>query len=331
MLHRVYCAAALVTLASPGAASAQETGRFRFEWVREEGAESCPDAPALAREVARRLGRDPFALADAPSIEAVVRRESNRWRARIVVRDAADARIGVREFTSDADDCAAIASAVTLGVALSIDPEAALRPIAPPAPPPAAPVTPVTPPPTRAPPANTELLSRAVVSLSATLSGGLLPSAAGVTPGVALRAEGPIAWRMRWSAGMTYLPESSVTLALATVAFGLTAGWLAPCVEFRPARRVSLVGCVPVYVGALHAVVREGAPSQTGDFVWAAVAAGLRARWRFAGPFAAELGGEVVAPLVRHRFFAGSNPRETVFQQSAIGASGYLGLAFQFR
>ena len=81
----------------------------------------------------------------------------------------------------------------------------------------------------------------------------------------------------------------------------------------------------------LHAVVREGAPSQTGDFAWASVAAGLRARWRFAGPFAAELGGEVIAPFVRHRFFAGSNPSATVFQQSPIGASGYLGLALQFR
>ncbi len=58
---------------------------------------------------------------------------------------------------------------------------------------------------------------------------------------------------------------------------------------------------------------------------------GARARWRFAGPFAAELGLEALAPLVRHRFYAGGGARETLFQQSAVGASGYLGLAVQFR
>lgn len=57
-------------LALPLPTAAQPVGRFRLAWVRDEGAGRCPDGPAIAREVTRRLGRDPFVAADAPSIEA---------------------------------------------------------------------------------------------------------------------------------------------------------------------------------------------------------------------------------------------------------------------
>lgn len=124
--------AAALVLPSPSAA--QQVGRFRFAWARDEGAGRCPDGPAIAREVTRRLGRDPFVTDGAPSIEAAVQRRDGRWVARLVVRDADDARVGVREFISEAADCGPIASAVTLGTLLSIDPEATLRVPAPVAP-----------------------------------------------------------------------------------------------------------------------------------------------------------------------------------------------------
>jgi hypothetical protein len=320
------CDAALLgtVLTVPVHALAQDAGRFRFAWVRDESAEHCPDGPAIAREVARRLGRDPFAAADAPSIEASVRRDGPRWTARLVVRDATDASLGVREFTSDAADCAPIAAAITLGVALSIDPAAALRPPPPPTPPTPAPTPPA---PRVVRPPETPWSRRAGVSLRALGAVGLLPS---VAPGVALAAEGPIAGRLRWSVGLLYLPDSGLVTSRGSFAFGLVAAQLAPCLDLWRVPRASLTGCVGVELGALRSVVLRGDPSTVGERPWAAAFAGVRLRARLLGPLAGELGVEAVAPLVRDRFFEGGPTRETAFQQGVLAGVAFAGLGIQF-
>ena len=326
---QLYRAALLGTaLALPTRARAQDVGRFRFAWVRAENTGTCPDGPALAREVARRLGRDPFVAADAPSIEASVQRDGARWVARLVVRDADDSPVGVREFTSDAADCAPIAAAITLGVALSIDPEAALRPPAPPTPPP--------PPPPRPPPPPAPRVirspevpwpRRAGASLRAVGSLGLLPS---VAPGVSLAVEGPIVGRLRWSVGLLYLPDSGLSTAQGSFAFGLVAAWAAPCLDVWRASRASLTACAGVDVGALRSVVLRGDPSTVGERPWAAAFAGLRVRARLVGPLAGELGVEAVVPFVRDRFFAGGPTRDTAFQQDVAAGLAFAGLGLQF-
>jgi len=309
------------------AAGAQETGRFRYAWARDEGAERCPDGPSIAREVARRLGRDPFVtVSGAPSIESMVRREGSSWVARLVVRDASGGLVGTREFTSTSADCTAIASAVTLGVALSIDPEAALRP------PPAEALPParqaVTPP-------EVLLLSRGVipwwrrpvVSARVSVVAGLLPGA-GV--GVTLGVEGGPLRLLRLGAGMSFFPESAT--ASGAFAFGLTTGWVAACLEPWSGARAAMGFCARVDAGALQAVVRQGIPVGAGQRAWGAATVSARLRVHLAGPVAAELGLEAMAPFARHRFFVGGN---TVFQEGAGGSfvalGGFFGLALQFR
>ncbi len=317
---------ASLSLAGTGA-GAQETGRFRYAWARDEGAERCPDGPAIARDVARRLGRDPFVtVSGAPSIEAMVHREGSAWVARLVVRDAGGALVGTREFTSTSADCTAIASAVTLGVALSIDPEAALRP-----PPTEAPPAPrlVTPPevaPARvAPP--TPWWRRAGASARASVMTGLLPGA-GV--GVTLGAEGGPLPLLRLGAGMSFFPES--TTASGAYAFGLTTAWVAACLEPWRGARAAFGFCARVEAGALQAVVMRGIPRGAGQQVWGAGTVSARLRLHVAGPVAAELGLEATAPFARHRFNVDGN---TVFQQGVEGSfvalGGFVGVALQFR
>jgi hypothetical protein len=304
----------------PSPSAAQQLGRFRFAWTRDEGAGRCPDGPAIAREVTRRLGRDPFVTDHAPSIEASVQRRDGRWIARLVVRDADDARVGVREFTSEAADCGPIASAVTLGTVLSIDPEAALR----------------VPPPVVVAPAPAALARprpvapwsrRGGVSARALLGLGIVPGAA---PGVAIAAEGPITRRLRWSAGMMYFPGAGLATTAGSYAFGLVAAWVAPCFDVWRSAGASLAGCAGVDVGAIRSVVLRGDPAGVGERPWVALFAAARLRGRLAGPLAGELGAELTAPLVRDRFFEGGAARATAFQQGNVAGVVFAGVGVQF-
>jgi hypothetical protein len=324
--------AALALLAHAGPAGAQGVGRFRFAWARDDGADRCPDGPSIAREVARRLGRDPFVSADAPSIEASVQRTGGRWIARLVVRDADDSRLGAREFTSEAADCGPVAAAIALGVALSIDPVAALRAPRPPEPTPAPPTpapavaAPTAPPRVvRAP--ETPWPRRAGVSARAVAAFGLLPGAA---VGASIAAEGPIGGRWRWSAGFMYLPESGLERPAGGYAFGLVAAWAGPCFDAWRTAGASLTGCAGVDVGALRAVVRRGDPSTVGERPWVAGFVGGRLRGRVWGPLALELGGELTVPFVRDRFLEPGDPRPTAFQQPPVAGVVFGGAGLQF-
>lgn len=338
-VHRAWRLAtlSLASLSMSVEAGAQETGRFRFVWARDDGAERCPDGPTLARDVARRLGRDPFVtIGGAPSIDAIVRREGSTWVARIVVRDAGGGLVGTRDFTSASPDCTAIAAAVTLGVALSIDPEAALRP--PPAEPAPAPLPPPPAPvvtPARPAPAA-PWWRRAGASARVRLLGGVVPG-----PGVggAVGAEwGPLPW-LRIGGGASFFPESETTSPNGTFAFGLTTSWFSACAEPWRGAVAAMGFCLGAEAGALHAVVRRGVPSQAGESAWGAVTGAARLRLHVAGPFTAELGLEAVVPFARHRFVVanapGGNAVDTVFQQGVDGSpvvlGGFAGLGLQFR
>lgn len=313
-----------------GTAAAQELGRFRYAWVRDEGAERCPDGPTIAREVARRLGRDPFVtVSGAPSIEAMVRRDGASWVARIVVRDADGALVGTREFTSASPECTAIASAVTLGVALSIDPEAALRP---PPPTPAPTTVPVEVVPARAAAAAPPAWWRragASVGVAVAPTDLLLP---GTAVGVSLGAEGaPLPW-LRLGGGARFFPERAT--ADGGFAFGLTTAWVRACGEPWRGARAAMGFCLAAEVGALQAVVRQGLPSQAGQQAWGAATVSARLRVHLAGPVAAELDLGGLVPFVRHRFHLGATgggPGNTVFQESPVALVGIAGLALQFR
>lgn len=129
---------------------------------------------------------------------------------------------------------------------------------------------------------------------------------------------------------MLFVPEVSASTARSSYAVGLTSAWVAAGIDVLRTRDLSLAAFAGVYAGALHTVVLRGNPGGPGDQGWAAALLGVRFRARIAGPLMAEVGVEGVAPLVRHRFFDGSNG-ETVFQQAPVAVTASAGVGLLFR
>jgi hypothetical protein len=350
-----WAAPLLAVLLASGAASADPQA-IRLVWVRGERTESCDDGAGIARRVVARLGRDVFREGASRSIEGVVQHQGDRWDAHLYLREAGGALAGSRDLTSDAPDCEPLEAAVTLAIALAIDPDAALRPLsspeAPP-PPPAAPAPAPSPPPAPAlapppPPADSTAArppSRPNGAVRVSPPTEALPApppraahdgvrvtgravvAAGVLPatsfGFAWSAEAPADRVFVGTAGVLYLPE--VRTPARDFAFGLTTAWLGACAQGWGARPVSLAVCGKVLLGAIHAVVYALEPTQPGDRLWAGASLAGQARFRIVGPLVAELGAEMVVPLTRPRFRV-SGESAPVFQEAPVGVAGFAGI-----
>jgi hypothetical protein len=344
----VAAAAAVLALCPAGARA--DPAPVRFDWVRGRGADACPSRREVADQVAARLGKSPFVEDAARSIDAYVTRSDQGWRAEIDVRDEHGAPAGVRELTSEAPDCAPIASACVLAIALAIDPDAATRPPPPsPAPSPAPPAPPPPageiPPPARppapvppplpwlqpSPPAVTASpapppagIGGSSVALRAGAGLGLLPG-----PGVAISLAGAVA--VGRSAQITgeaiYLPEARTSDG--DFAFGLTALSIGACGTVVRGAWADLGACGALWVGALHAVVYHLEPTNPGDWAWAAASATPRLRIRLASRLHLELATHVIVPFVR-RAFTATGRAAPVFQEAPLTAVPLAGLGTTF-
>jgi hypothetical protein len=327
-------ALACAIVAAPSVARAAGSV-VKLVWVRGDGSETCADGKALAERVTRRLGRNPFSNDAERSIEGIVRREGARWAATMYVREADGKLSGSREFTNAAENCEALDAAVTLAIALVIDPSAALG--APPAnptpqetlpPPPPPPVVPPSPPIVTAPPKPHEqspppppvpLRESTAITARAIAQVGLLPEA---SFGAAISTDIPIYQALRATAGFFFLPE--VRTAAQDFGFGLAAGFVGACVEPWRKTRVVPSLCASIEVGAIHAVVYVLEPTQPGDRVWSAASLTPAIRVRVVGPLTLDAGADLVVPITRHNFVVEGQPG-TVFQQSPVSGVFFLG------
>ena len=176
----------LVIAAVPVALAQPSTKTVRLVLVRGERTETCSDGAAMARSVSARLGRDVFAESAAESIEGVIQHEGGRWEARLYVRDAHGGLVGSRTLASESPDCAALDAAVTLAIALVIDPEAAFRP-----PPPAEPsISPARTPVLVPGPAASEAVPARAPALPPSTIAPALPPSCRPRRGVRVRAGG---------------------------------------------------------------------------------------------------------------------------------------------
>jgi hypothetical protein len=91
-------------------------------YVREAGAEACPDEAALRAEVAQRLRREPFSEHALTTVTVIWSGKGRELRARIELNDASGELTGDRELTSRRPDCVELSRAVALAVSLAIDP-----------------------------------------------------------------------------------------------------------------------------------------------------------------------------------------------------------------
>jgi hypothetical protein len=331
----------------------------RLVWVRAESALSCPSRAELEASVSARLGRPVFSEGGPRAIDGFVQRDGLRWAAHIYATDAEGKLVGSRELASDGPDCAALASAAALAIALVIDPDAALRPAppavratpdAPPphvaAPPPQPPAAlPVQEPCPHCPPYVAALPPQPPAALSvqepcprcppsaatssagptsvlgeAVLAVGLLPRA---SAGFGLSVDVPVVRGLDATLGALLLPE--VRTSANTFGFSLMAARAGACaVPWRQPRAAASV-CADVLLGSMESVVYADVPTRPGGRFWAGAGGTAKLAARLAGPVVAEIGASVVVPFVRSRYFVENVPA-TVFQEPVIAGLGFAAL-----
>jgi hypothetical protein len=342
----------------PGAhaQASASSAEVELSWVRGEGAEGCPDARALRAAASSRLGRDPFGVAGAMSIEVVVAREAGTLVARIYARDSTSAQLGSRTLRSEAESCASLAEAAALAIALVIDPEAVERQArardrpqraaaqqasdASPAELPreradrAAPAAQAEPATNRGV-ASAARRERATpvaaqqtwVNVHALGSAGLLPGepALGASLSADLPVHGP--WGAR--AGLSYWPERTTETLGGRFGFGLTAGSLAACIHALPDGAVGASACAGGWLGSIHAVVYQLEPTAPGDRLWGGLSLAAELHARLGRSFRLSLGAQALAPATRHRFTVRARAG-AVFRQSPVTGTALLGAGVSF-
>jgi hypothetical protein len=323
----------------------------RLSWVRASGADGCSTEPEIAMQVARRLGRSPFATDATKSVEAFVAHEGRVWRAEIHVRSRDGGLIGSRDLTSEAPGCAGIEAAAVLAIVLAIDPDALTRPPGPVVPesarstpsPSVSPLSPPSVPRVLVPPVDVPSplpwvppepsASRerqglgpgaSTIALRAAAGIGLLPRV-----GVALSLAGHVgvARSVQLVAEALWMPEVHTTDA--RFSFGLAAGALGACLTLVQVRRVDFAGCASVWAGALHSVVYVLTPVAPGERAWAAVEASPLLRVRLVDHLHLELGVHVLVPLVRSEFTV-LGFKDPIFQEAVVTAVPFGGIGAHF-
>ncbi len=328
-------AAAIVPAIARDAVADEAVGTARLAWVRGDGAESCPDGEALARDVTERLGRNPFEQGAPQVIEGTVVRDGLRWSARLYVRDADGGLVGVREFASDAPTCATIGRSVALAIALTIDPDARLntpaQPPAAPAPTPTPPPTPVSGPPvaprpTRPRPGDRLSRSRTMsVVARAVGSVGLFPA---VALGVGLGLEGTVVRRLRWHGGVVWYPEVRTSTRNSTLGIGMVSAAVGACADAVDTALVLVGGCVTAHLGSLHTVAYDFAALDPAERPWGALSFGTRVALNV-GPFRFDVRLDLLVPFSRYRFSVRGSS-DPVFEQSAVAGVLQFGAGASF-
>jgi hypothetical protein len=113
-----------------GAAVAGDPGPkpgLRFDYVRAQGADSCPDRAAVAAAVTARLGYDAFSAEGAKILRCRVAGAGSGLTSRIELVDEAGGTTGVRTLASDRNDCRDLSEAMVLVLTLAARPQAAAK------------------------------------------------------------------------------------------------------------------------------------------------------------------------------------------------------------
>jgi hypothetical protein len=288
-----------------------------LQYIREKGAENCPDERWIRQAVSARLGFDPFRADASTRIDARMSPAPKGMNGSLVVVDAAGKRLGRRELVSEHGDCLELASALELAITIAVDPQYLVaKPRAPLQPPPPAPeLLPASePPPAPSRPWVQELEG----GPSAFATAGLAPNA---TAGVAIGTR--IRWT-RWSLGVEGRVDflSGTPFGLGRVDSMVMVGSVLPCVHVSP---LGLCG-----------IFSAGALQVTGDFSSVPfrqsspiVLAGGRAelQLRLAPRAALKPFVEVQAAVTRTTVYSG---QDVVWVTSPLTGAGGFALWFSF-
>lgn len=276
-------------------------------WVRDDGAEACPDAESFQRSLRGGVAGASVHSPATLRIDAVVSRSHDAWAARLVVRDLSGGVVGVRDISDASPSCAPIVEAVQVAIALLHCEDRAPSPEAHPAPPPTS----------RRP---------LVATVSAVGAWGALPSLA---PGLSVDVTVGLWSRLRWSAGVTGLLPTTHTRGAATLSLSLVAAQVGLGVALVRADRFDLEARASVQAGAMVSSV-EGAPP-IGDEarLWLSALAGVRARVALTARLSLAFDLAAWVPVTRYAFVdAAAAP--PYLEPSPVGVAGGVGAAWSF-
>ncbi|HET7543925.1 MAG TPA: hypothetical protein VFK05_28835 [Polyangiaceae bacterium] len=126
------CLAACALFA--GRAHAEPGDATRLEYARSPQAAACPDRDALAVQVRKRLGYDPFFPAARQTISVEIVEAEGELRAQMRLVDDAGIIVGSRELHERIGNCDELVASLALAISIALDPSAALgeEPAAPP-------------------------------------------------------------------------------------------------------------------------------------------------------------------------------------------------------
>jgi len=291
---------------------------YRLQVVRADGAGTCDSASAIARDVSRRLGRNPFSDEGERGIDIVLSRTETKWVAKLYLRVDPNEADAARLIESEGLDCSELSKSVALAVALAIAPDLPPPPEVAPEPNCPPPLPPVV---SAAPPPPPSLHGAAAVRLL--YSPNLLPQrAVGTALSVSLRGD-----LLGANFGGIFYPESELRNPTAHLGFAVSAAFASGCLWPRT-NNPEIWSCIGARVGALHSVVYSPRPERPGDRLWWAGETELGVRQRLFSRLFIEGGAAAVFPFVRHRFQteASSSP---VYEQGPAVLEGFLGLGLR--
>lgn len=122
--YRCLCPLGLVAIVTllPLPSRAEQQTSAQLDYERPEDVEDCPDERSIRDAVSARLGYEPFTDDAVQTVVAAIRRTADGLLGRVELRGVGGELLGERELESPGFDCREFASALTLSIALAIDP-----------------------------------------------------------------------------------------------------------------------------------------------------------------------------------------------------------------
>jgi len=337
------CVVAFPSLVASVARAANDTDNYRLVWIRGANAADCPEQSVVEGQVRLRLGRDPFVLDANRVIPVRVSSDGTSWHVHLAVQDNIGTALGQRVLDVNADNCEEVVTAVSLAIALAIDPNVSLEAKPPEASAAAFPAqerqlagqpratlrdftVPYQHPHEVQAPAMIQAGVRRdpyqyELTLRAVGASGLLPRFAGGT--TVMGAFGRNGARLMLA--LTYLPESTRD---ARFSFGLAAASGGVCGDTMRSRLVATTLCGEFALGAIHSVVHQLEPLHPGDRLTAAIGLGPKIGWHAWAPLFFEVGVSAWLGLVRPKFTLvnADSTSTTVFQSRGLSGIGFVGV-----
>jgi hypothetical protein len=315
--------------------------------TRDNGSRDCPDSPALAFRAEQVAGKPLFERGGAHASDTWVQVEFVRnfdgFRAIISARGK---RQGTRTLDDIGPECASLADAVAITLAILLDPAAAPRSEVVPvpsndaAPPPAnviaggpsaAVVAPVATPPLDSLPPQGHAAQRSeskpiVFGLEASV-GAALAVLDGVAPFVEGGGRARAGAIFALGAGGGFVLPDRVEFGEGSVDLSLGYGYVRGCANVLPSSRVQLEACLEPMLGGLRGAGNDYDEIHTEWVFWSAAAALVQTYGPVTESIFWSVRARVLAPLARHSFaVVQGNQSEPAFELSPIAGTLSFGL-----